>query len=457
VHRAIVLHATCVLVGLSQPGCRESNVYADGELEHNFDRPQWVDAENDVAPYEGTDADVIEAQANFVHGLDVQQKIIWRTCTPNDGVCHNRKEYPDLRTPTSFLAAFDAPCNIQPGEFSSVYDGCERPGDVVTFRGQGSEGAGIELAYLVRVAGEPPENDDESLQPDADTPGLHVYLAQPLKGDRDYFWGNMRLSRRAQTGETITEIEYARIDTLWYALDDGRHLYGIVYNYLADDIAALAAQGVIEGDANRNGIFGAKTGKNVAMLAPGRPEDSYLIARMRGQIHGENLPGSRMPLANQPLSVPEMLALFCLVEGFGAKDRESGLMARIDYNACSYAKNPGALNLLGEGVTWSSRVSKIFEFNCGGCHTGDEPAAGLELVQGDVYSGLLGASQQKPELRLIAPSDPKNSYLYLKLIGDASILGNPMPFNPLTGTGRLSEAELNDVLTWITNGAVEDQ
>jgi len=32
-----------------------------------------------------------------------------------------------------------------------------------------------------------------------------------------------------------------------------------------------------------------------------------------------------------------------------------------------------------------------------------------------------------------------------------------MPYNPLTGEGRLTEAELGDILTWITNGAVEDQ
>jgi hypothetical protein len=32
-----------------------------------------------------------------------------------------------------------------------------------------------------------------------------------------------------------------------------------------------------------------------------------------------------------------------------------------------------------------------------------------------------------------------------------------MPYNPLTGEGRLSEAELGDILTWIANGAVEDQ
>ena len=58
---------------------------------------------------------------------------------------------------------------------------------------------------------------------------------------------------------------------------------------------------------------------------------------------------------------------------------------------------------------------------------------------------------------LITPGVPEESYLYLKLIGDDSIVGNPMPYNPLTGMGALSEGEVADVLTWITNGAVETE
>ena len=70
---------------------------------------------------------------------------------------------------------------------------------------------------------------------------------------------------------------------------------------------------------------------------------------------------------------------------------------------------------------------------------------------------LLQASAQNPDLNLIQPNEPENSYLYLKLIGDDAIVGNAMPYNPLTGEGTLTEAEIADVLTWITNGAVENQ
>ena len=62
-----------------------------------------------------------------------------------------------------------------------------------------------------------------------------------------------------------------------------------------------------------------------------------------------------------------------------------------------------------------------------------------------------------PELALIEPGDETASYLYLKLIGDDSIVGQPMPYNPITGEGTLTQAEIDDVLTWIINGAVEDE
>ena len=39
----------------------------------------------------------------------------------------------------------------------------------------------------------------------------------------------------------------------------------------------------------------------------GSPETSYLIARLRGVMENEEIPGSRMPLANPPLTIAEML------------------------------------------------------------------------------------------------------------------------------------------------------
>ncbi|NJK80894.1 MAG: branched-chain amino acid ABC transporter permease [Chloroflexaceae bacterium] len=99
-----------------------------GEIDFEPNRPEPSDP-NEPAPYNGSDPIVLEAQSSFPTGIDLHQKIIWRTCTPNGGVCHNSKEFPDLRTPANFVAAFGLNCNVQYGEYQSVYDRCERPGD----------------------------------------------------------------------------------------------------------------------------------------------------------------------------------------------------------------------------------------------------------------------------------------------------------------------------------------
>ncbi|MEX1368858.1 MAG: hypothetical protein AB1Z98_37365 [Nannocystaceae bacterium] len=444
-----------VVAGLALTGCREYVDYNSGRLDFEPERPQ-IDEAPEVEPYEGDNEVVLSAQARFPTGLDLHKKVIWRTCTPNGGVCHNRKEYPDLHTPANFAEAFSAPCNVQPGEAGSVFDGCEQPGDRLRFGGPG-ESDEIEIGWLEQIAGESPEWSDDA-PPAPDAPGLHIHLATPLGGDRDSFYGYANFIRTfVDEAGQVQESDYATFQTNWYRLGDGTHLIGRVQEYQVDDVQELLSVGVVMGDANRNGTFGAQQGPPVSMLEPGDPIGSYLIGRMRGQMHGEQVPGSRMPLANAPLSIDEMLALFCLVEGFPTGGDSAMLSGPIDYNACSFTDNPEDLNLLGDGVTWDKRIRLILEFNCGGCHNPNDPQGGLTLMGEGVYERLLEPSAQLPDMPLISPGDPTNSYLYLKLIGDDRISGLKMPYNPLTGEGSLGQAELADIETWIVNGAIEDE
>ena len=156
-----------------------------------------------------------------------------------------------------------------------------------------------------------------------------------------------------------------------------------------------------------------------------------------------------------------MLALYCFIEGLPEDGSSVNLGSTIDYDGCSYSAAPEELNLLGSGVTWSQRISQVLDANCGGCHAEPNPMAGLNLkdgaVDGDVYARLLEPSDQVPELNLIEPFDPMASYMWLKLTADESIMGSPMPLDPLSGDRRLSDAELDDIRTWIEAGAVEDQ
>lgn len=446
--------ASLLLLGaLSLAGCRETIDYNSGNIDFDPERPTVNDA-SEVAPYTGEDVIVLEAQERIPTGLDLHQKVIWRTCTPNGGVCHNAKEYPDLRTPANLAEAFSAPCNVQPGESTSVFDGCERGGDRVQFGG-GFGDAAVEIAWIEQIPGEDAEYGDDG--PPEDAPGLHIHLAQPLQTERNRSYETAEFIRTFVDGGEVQDISYARYGTQWFVIGDGSHVFGRVQEYQVEEVQELLNVGIVEADGNRNGVLGATMQMGVSMLVPGRPEDSYLIARLRGEMHDGPIPGSRMPLANAPLSVPEMLALFCLVEGWEAGADQTFLSGPIDYVNCSYSDNPEDLNLLGNGVTWMARVQPILEANCGGCHSEQEAQGDLVLVGEGVYERLLEASAQNQDLRLIEPGDEMASYLYLKLIGDDSIIGNPMPYNPLTGEGRLSEAELGDVLTWIANGAVENE
>jgi hypothetical protein len=440
------------VAGVVAPACRDVVDYNSGNLGFDPDRPE-VPQPQPVDPYDGDDPIVLEAQERFRTGLELHEKVIWRTCTPNGGVCHNSSEYPDLRTPANFAAAFGAFCNVQPGETSSVYDGCERPGDRVRFDG-GLGASPVEIAWIEQIPGEDREYDGP---PPEDAAGLHIHLVTPLGSERDDGWSTVHFARTFVAGNEVQEIEYASFQTWWHKLGDGTHVYGRVRDYQLDEVQNLLEVGIVEGDANRNGIPGATLGMDVSLLAPGRPEESYLVARIRGEMFDDPIPGSRMPLANRPLTIPEMLALYCLIEGWPTGADQAFLSGMIDYRSCSYSSDPESLNLLGNGVTWATRIQPVLEANCGGCHSENEAQGDLVLVGDGVYARLLGPSTQIPELPLITPGSPEESYLYLKLIGDDQIIGNPMPYNPLTGEGRLTEAELGDILTWITNGAVEDE
>jgi hypothetical protein len=461
--RTIALHVLPTLalalpaLALSLGGCREFVDYNSGNIDFDPDRPQ-IDEAPEVEPYGGADEVVLQAQQRFPTGLDLHKKVIWRTCTPNGGVCHNTKEYPDLHTPANFAAAFSAPCNVQSGEFGAVYDGCERPGDRVRFDGYGFEAREIEVGWVESIPGEAQDYGDGEPPPDA--PGLHIYLAEPMPtvDDQRRAYGTMSFVRTFVNGAgEVQESAYARYRSGWWLLGDGTHLLASVEEYQAEDVQDLLATGIVMGDANRNGVFGSHDGPPVSMLEPGDPVGSYLIARMRGEMHGEAVPGSRMPLANPPLTIDEMLALFCLVEGFPEGGDGAILSGPIDYNACSFSQNPADLNLLGAGVTWEARIKLILEFNCGGCHNRDDPQGALTLLGDGVYERLLEPSGQLTDMRLIEPGDPTQSYLFLKLTGDDRITGLQMPYNPLTGEGSLSQAEISDIETWIINGAIEDE
>lgn len=437
-------------------GCDDPPPFNPGEVPFEPDRPTLAEVKRAPA-YTGTDAFVLEAQATYPTGLDLHRKLVLRTCGGTNGVCHNQKEYPDMHTAASFAATIGAPCNVQPGSWSTVFDRCERRGDTLKF---GADAAPLQLGWLDFVPGEEQQFGEGRPGPDEATPGLHVMLADPVPGDWTNRWVDVAFVRGFvnNVGEVQT-LPYAHFATTWWVVGgDRRRLYGEVREYQRDEAALLLRSGVVQGDHNRNGRYGGSTLESVTMLNPGLPERSYLVARLRGHMEGAVVPGSRMPLANQPPSVPDMLALMCFIEGlrgFQPGTQLWNLASDIDFESCSYKANPASLNLVGQGVTWSGRIKPLLDAQCVGCHSGAQASGGLDLG-GDTYARLLEAAIGKPALKLVQPGQPEKSYLWLKVSGDGSVLGQRMPLDEAGRPVPMAADQLRDLETWIIAGALKD-
>lgn len=107
------------------------------------------------------------------------------------------------------------------------------------------------------------------------------------------------------------------------------------------------------------------------------------------------------------------------------------------------------------GASFSEIQASVFTPTCAtsGCHAGASAPQGLRLDQTTSYGLLVNvASSEAPSILRVAPSDPDSSYLIQKLEGTASV-GERMP---LGGT-PLTQANIDVVRQWITDGAVDDR
>jgi hypothetical protein len=211
---------------------------------------------------------------------------------------------------------------------------------------------------------------------------------------------------------------------------------------------ALVVDGLHTGDPNRDGVFGADE-PGYKLIDPGEPETSYLVARLLGIV-----PGTPMPLANQPLSSAEVLAVTCWVEGLSV-DEDADVYAPIDYEGCSAAANFGQGDP-ESGHAFTKDVLPILgRCTGGGCHASSSPAGELDLTAEAAYDSLMGPSAQDPGTLLVTPGNPTNSYLMMKLWG-TGVIGTQMPRNEAGDAEPLPEEELATLEAWIVAGAPND-
>lgn len=104
-------------------------------------------------------------------------------------------------------------------------------------------------------------------------------------------------------------------------------------------------------------------------------------------------------------------------------------------------------------VTFSTIQSSIFTPRCalaGGCHAGVDAPFGQDLSEGKAYGNIVSVPSQEVETFLrVAPGDPDNSYLLLKIAGDPRIAGERMPL----GGPYLDTTEIEMIRSWIESGA----
>ncbi len=104
-------------------------------------------------------------------------------------------------------------------------------------------------------------------------------------------------------------------------------------------------------------------------------------------------------------------------------------------------------------ATFTRVQNEIFSPTCGaiGCHDSLGQQSSLVLTAGHGFQVVGKPSVEMPQLVLVAPLDPANSYLYRKIVG-AGITGDRMP----QGGPYLTDVQIKLIRDWIRRGAPND-
>ncbi len=406
----------------------------------------------------GGSLDTASAKFPDIHTLWTSS--VSRTCGPNNGVCHDNKQFPDMQTAPGLIGAVNQRCNQLRADPTTIDNLCEPSGDTLTFG-----------AFQTHVGNVTP-------QPDAMSPTtIDVTLQDPLPAgtttamvalvrQRDMLPAvTMPIPAAAVTLGSDPHVVTFDLPTL--AMSDGLSSGATLADFFLPAMWLAGADDQIElGDPNGDGLFGATLGG--ALVKPGKPLLSYLFLRINaplvtGPMHPEtNVQTSavveqQMPIANFQYwdATNAGLALWCWISTM--KDDASNADDPIDYTHCDTSGLTPVTLQTGEAVTYTHIYEQILSPSCAvPCHfPGTKQATTFYLDDPDTaYETLLGLHGSGPTesmLPFVTRNDPTNSYLYLKVSEKTPPVGGQMPLS-----APLPDATVAAIQTWIAQGANQD-
>lgn len=114
---------------------------------------------------------------------------------------------------------------------------------------------------------------------------------------------------------------------------------------------------------------------------------------------------------------------------------------------------PGVGSQLGSRLSsaeYEDIALSFLEPLCADCHSGATPAKALDLTFDLAWGEMVGVgSIQRPDLDLVEPGHPDDSYLVIKLEGSSRMVGRRMPRD----LPPRPSAEIELVREWIQAGA----
>ncbi|MBA3456292.1 MAG: hypothetical protein H0T42_24540 [Deltaproteobacteria bacterium] len=245
-----------------------------------------------------------------------------RTCSLNNGVCHNSKSYPDLHTVTGLIGTIDQPCNSDTTDPVLIHDACESAADRLVI-----PSAGIDVRIVsATLAPSEQELDVRNLTQvtlvlDPAPTGLTVGATDTeVRRDATIF-------AVGEYGARVASVNGAEV------VLDLRSAYGETSTRRFFDVR-VQPPGPLRihvGDPNGNGIQGART-TTMPLIAVGDPDGSYLMRRLVDDSFGE-----LMPRQCRTWDDRANRALGCWIAGLRVDDDGAVINAfdPIDYAGCS--------------------------------------------------------------------------------------------------------------------------